>query len=401
MVEAPSLLLHHDGELDDIGELLRSLGAHFEEQRGRDPDAGMPGRWDVIVATPRRLLRQREGAHESDVSIIAVLDGDSRTLRAHLRRMNIALMIRRPVHPQTLRQIVLHALYCGPERRNRERVSVGLPVSIRSGVLPRAAILADLSQRGCRLLSSRGYETGQAVRIVLPAEVTSRRSLGLLGRVLRSRAARPGAEQKYEIAVGFAPELGRPGDSVGARLRAVVERFREGPPSLTGAAGRARAATSVPLDETGAAPPRASPASLADEAPQPAGPDRRTDPRLSYDRRVVALSEQATRVLIGRDISRGGMRVEPNPKLVVGEALRIALYALARQEPLVVEAHVERDDGDAGVVLRFDAMDPARTNHLERIIEDIPVIDGDGQEAERSSGEASVIVSEIVEVQSA
>jgi hypothetical protein len=129
---------------------------------------------------------------------------------------------------------------------------------------------------------------------------------------------------------------------------------------------------------------------VADE--RSALPERRGRARHAYDHRVVALGDEATRVLLGRDISTGGMRVDPHPGLSVGDRLELALHAGARSEPLVVEAVVQRDDGDRGLVLRFAGDDPPVASALERVIEHLPVIAGTGGE-ESGSG---LVVSEII-----
>jgi hypothetical protein len=69
---------------------------------------------------------------------------------------------------------------------------------------------------------------------------------------------------------------------------------------------------------------------------------------------VTALIGDETRVLLGRDLSRAGVRVEPAAGLTVGRALRVAIYGAARTEPVVVPAVVTRDDGEQGLLLRFD-----------------------------------------------
>jgi len=102
-------------------------------------------------------------------------------------------------------------------------------------------------------------------------------------------------------------------------------------------------------------------------------------------------------VLLGRDISLGGMRVDPNPAVAVGDELRIALHVRARRKPLVVCARVSRDDGEDGLVLRFGELSPAAEGYLRRMVGFLPIL------AVRTEGEegAGVIVSEILERRSA
>ena len=120
------------------------------------------------------------------------------------------------------------------------------------------------------------------------------------------------------------------------------------------------------------------------------GADRRSNPRHSMDRRVIALGEEANRVLMGRDISIGGMRVNPNPLLIVGQNVRLAIHVGDREIPLVVTARVHRDDGERGIVLRFHGLEPEAARTLNQMLEILPVIEPGAK------AESGMIVSEIL-----
>jgi hypothetical protein len=81
------------------------------------------------------------------------------------------------------------------------------------------------------------------------------------------------------------------------------------------------------------------------------------------------------RVLIGRDLSAGGMRVDRQKDLDVGSRLRIALYDPAREAPVVVMATVLRDDGEHGLALRFDDLAPEIAQHLEQLVAALPPVE--------------------------
>ena len=83
--------------------------------------------------------------------------------------------------------------------------------------------------------------------------------------------------------------------------------------------------------------------------------ERREEPRYSIDRRIIALGVEAARVLIGRDISLTGMRVESHELVDVGDELRLALHVRARSEPLVVQARVGSSAIDAEACIRAAA----------------------------------------------
>ena len=93
------------------------------------------------------------------------------------------------------------------------------------------------------------------------------------------------------------------------------------------------------------------------------------------------LDEEAARVLMGRDLSRGGMRVNPNPLLAVGMKLRLAVHAETRETPLILNAVVDRDDGERGLVLRFGDLSAELSRYLDYVIHALPlVIDDDDDE---------------------
>ena len=120
--------------------------------------------------------------------------------------------------------------------------------------------------------------------------------------------------------------------------------------------------------------------------------ERRSEPRYSLDRHIIALGVEATRVLIGRDISLAGMRIDPNDTLEVDDELRIALHVRARAEPLVLQARVDRDDGEEGMMLAFHSLTEQAETYLRKMVNFLPIL------AARGGDEGSgVIVSEILE----
>jgi hypothetical protein len=96
--------------------------------------------------------------------------------------------------------------------------------------------------------------------------------------------------------------------------------------------------------------------------------ERRLDVRIPYDERVVALGEEAARVLVGRDLSAGGMRIAATSSVTVGDILRVALHSGTESEPLIVLATILRDDGDDGLVLSFEALSKSQQERLDKII---------------------------------
>jgi hypothetical protein len=57
---------------------------------------------------------------------------------------------------------------------------------------------------------------------------------------------------------------------------------------------------------------------------------------------VIALGDDAPRVVIAGDLSLGGMRLDSGARLVPGQTVRLALHVHAGEVPLVVQAAVVR-----------------------------------------------------------
>jgi hypothetical protein len=98
---------------------------------------------------------------------------------------------------------------------------------------------------------------------------------------------------------------------------------------------------------------------------------------------VVAEAAAAMhRMLLGRDVSVGGMRVDSHPDLKVGARLRLALFDTAREAPLVVDAAVARDDGKGGTALHFLDVTPELAARLEALVAALPpverLVEGEG-----------------------
>jgi hypothetical protein len=398
------LLLLHDGELADVRALAESAGAEVVECR----PANAPADWDVLVTTGRYARSDNlKGGREQSVRI-AVLDRNTRALRNVVRRAGIDLVVRRPVHPTALRLLLLHALYRGPERRTR-RVAVGAAVRYRSGLLRKDGVLADLSLRGCQILSRHKVRTGHSVVVWVPDTGHEGKTFAVRGKVVRTLTTDAGER-------GFGVDFGKVAKDVATLLRVSVQAYLEGPaaipvpgpdPNATqpitemmAAAARINEQASVspdPNETTGSGYSMSrqrreivrAPVEFAigAAAPPADADDRRTALRREYaGRRVVALGEEAARVLIGRDLSVGGMRIERAPNLAVGQRFRIAIHVSPGQTPLVVSAEILRDDGMRGFAVRFLDVEESAARYLAKMVDSLPVL----------AGGEGVVVSEIV-----
>ncbi len=467
----PSVLLLHDGELADLAAVVEPLGGI--DRRSHPTESDRTRAWDVIIASASRMLEIDQYIFDHSAVRIAVLDGDSKTLRKMLRRVDTDLMVRQPVHPAALRLLILHALYRGPEKRRNTRVSVGAPVRFRAGWRRRPAILAELSTRGCRLMVNEGRHRaapGRLVTVILPPEITNDgHPLSLRGHVMRVASSEPG-----DAAIAVLFELLR--DAAHERLESIVAAHSHGPAVLEEAVARPVEATPTARDaaepepaepsdtepepiafdaaepepaepsdtepepiafdaaepepaepsETDAEPiafdaaepepaepsdTEPEPSAVGEDAPSPPAPaeadapstaladaaaetdgERRTRDRHAMKRRIIALGHEAARVLIGRDLSVGGMRIDPTPGLALGDHLKVAVHVRPDGQPLVVSAEIVRDDGPNGMALRFAELSPAAQRYLSQMIDALPnIIEWDG-----SRGGAGLVVSELV-----
>jgi len=360
-------LMLHDGELDEVRSAFLELGIPFAEHQSDSGELDPDHAWDLVVGTPQRLVSLVLPQDHQSVRI-AVTDHDSRTLRSSLSRSDVDLVVRRPVHPAVLRGVILHGLYRGAEKRRTRRVGVGAPVRYRLGWRRPTAVLADLSMGGCRLLLSHRLKTGRSFTLRVPVDLAGGRPFTLRARALQARTqdeAEGGDQVLHCRFESLTPYQSR-------RLRETVERYRSGP------------ALYVPEPDRDASLPRGY------------ANDRRSSPRQSIRKRVVELNEEAARILMGCDVSLGGMRVDPNPHLRVGQNVRLALYLGDSDQPLLVNARVHRDDGESGLALRFHTLDAGAMRNLRRRLESDPVLARKGP-----TGETGYVFSEIVEIQRA
>ncbi|MEZ4281590.1 MAG: PilZ domain-containing protein [Myxococcota bacterium] len=501
-----AILCQRGSELAEFEPLLAELGMSVEIVRGDLPSADAVAGARIVIVAGQRLAEGRPPAVRSWPRTLAVVDDGSRTLAAHLNRIGVAMILRRPIHPRALRLLLIHELYRGPERRGRKRVLIGHPIRAGSGLFKHGATLLELSRTGARLSLAHPPRIGSLIQFVLGKELTNAKPIKVQARVVRSiengQGGRAG-EREIGVALLDPASLAKP-------IQAILDRFALGPATTgsglrpaanSGRSGAARAsdraqpalplthqpanqptqkpasqtppptpanasatnASARPSESSAADPdaprrlppsyqPKSAPAPI-DPAPaiiastQPAGaipddvPDalelgftetaievletdfdlelelddeihpetgprdasasassndgeRRRSARVAYDQRVVALDEQAARVVVGRDLCLGGMRIEANPELAVGDVLRIALHAGSDTQPLVVLAGVERDDGEDGLVLAFASLSVPQRERLEKILAASGTIeDADDTDAE---GGDSLVVGELL-----
>lgn len=365
------VLLVHDGDLADVHHLLTDIGIAFVERDGPPTDIDPRTSWDLIIANQRRMGHFEENEACLKSRRIVVVDNDSRTMRSMMHRQGVSYIVARPVHAAAMRLLVLHCIYRGPERRKQGRVSVGAEVQLKSGLFCRDAVLADLSLHGFRLVSDRGIKAGSKVKLIIPQEIACGKSFALPGRILRSS---PGAQEGSGFVTAGAFHDLKPAH--GKRLRKVYENYQGGPAKLASSSGDLLRMPDAEADEYG---------------------ERRTEPRGEYEKHVVAVDDEATRVLLCRDISVGGMRVQPNETLVPGDEVKIAVHVRLRAEPLIVSARVTRDDGEAGLVLEYFDLSEKSEAYLRKMVNLLPIMGVKAEDPDGDGSQPDLIVSEIIE----
>jgi c-di-GMP-binding flagellar brake protein YcgR len=347
---APWIAVIDDGELEDVRDLLDELGTSFTHwKKGAVPSIDRePRRLLVTTAALAVTLRfRRPPSSERGRAVwIAFIDGDSRTQRRHLLQSGFDFLVRRPAHAGALRLLLQSSLWTGDNKRRGARLAVGYTVSYRSGLMPRKATLVDLSAGGCRLLTTQRVAEGARLTVQLPGELCGEKAFGLRAKVLRAQDAELSGGDVAEVSLACRFET--PGADIRAKLKKLLDVLAEGPPSQ----------------------PERAPASRA-------YPDRQ--PRAAYDGEVV-LFGSGELVLVGRDLSRGGMLVEPHPALHMNDVVQLALAGAARSEPVRVNARVVRDDGARGMALRFEQIERGGEARIDALVAELPAIESLAQD---------------------
>jgi hypothetical protein len=384
---APKILLQHDGELADVAAVLSELGAAITERRGAPAAEDGEVSWRLVIASARRALELPFNLLRASTFRIAVLDGESRIVRSQLRRASFELVVRRPVHPAALRLLLLHTLYRGPEKRRTPRVSVGATVHFRAGLRRHRAVLAEISERGCRLISSQRARVGQTLTLQIPASLAGGRAFSLKGLVVRALPAQIGAPGV--LTLDFEPVR----SALRTRLRDLVAAHSAGPSAL---AREEAAGSAPPPPRTPATAPRPEPLASA-PAPPPApaaAPAEEAASELATPappRRLVHLSDAASRVVLAHSLSRAGMRAAPSPRLEQSRELYLALHVESDGPPVRVRAHVEPGEGDSGPWLRFKDLAPADGERLDRLLTGLWALSAEG------GPEQALVVCEILD----
>ena len=412
----PEAVLCDSGELDDVAALLYRLGE--PPMRVWPADLSLLEPWELpgrlFVTTVRLGLTAtlHAGLERPGVVRVAVGDGDAATATTAMLRRGFHCVVRRPVHPEALRLLFTQILFRGRDQRRAARFSYGAEVRWRAGLRAGRSHLAEISSEGCRLLVREPLRIGGRIVLRVPIERGGEGHVKLAGRVVRRDLPRRelgGSPASLAIAFEHLSRRTR------ANLDLVLASCATGPATNRGdlvhrlTVDQAPAHTPLPVrlaarglesaQSTAAQQTAAGrSAKSGEKQDSPAGPgyDRRLAPRVALDREVVAIDPGESRVthtLVGRDLSMGGMSVEPHPLLKPGEKLHVALYGPDLGEPLVVLARVVRTDGTRGFGLRFEALPAESSKRLASLVAALPSVESLSEDRTRAQG---VVLGEIV-----
>jgi len=397
MSDAATILLLDDGELNDLADLLDRSDVDYLRLHGGEIEENLTPPSLLLITTPRHAAKVRAGSPAGalpgrPLRIIAVNE-DSTSMRRMLRNMGFSLLVRQPTQPEVWRLLVQRALYQGEERRTETRLPVGSKVSLETGARSGAgqvaashALLVDVSNRGCHLVTPEILPVGSHLSFPLDTGDTSGERLHLSGVVVRSSPWTDSHSERPQqsSALLFDEHLDERTRSELARMinSRVTGTGSLAPPQSEQIALPATECADLPGlcldDETD--PPvstdmevsyRIEPSADVDSS----GSERRTSRRANFQGDVTVVGSTRTRVLMGRDVSSGGMKVERLPELEIGDRLRLALYGPSQPEPIEIDAEVIRDDGEAGLGLRFTHPSSETSRALEKFVACLPSVE--------------------------
>jgi hypothetical protein len=402
-----------DGELFGLRTLLREQQIPFS-----DVSDDAPGHVDLLISNPRRALEVEKRRSPLAPRMHIVLARDlTRTMRQRLQRSSCDFIVEEDAHPGALKLLVEYALYRGPERRVNSRVPVDAEVKLKIGWRQRKATLLQVSERGCGVAVD-GPISGddivlrlpaqwmQGTRIEVPVRVLEQHQAEGVGQVVSLAFRRMDASGLRALRLAMkraGQEMGRldPGrtgdETIPTMTRSVAAKKSpaKGSPARE-ASSRKQVRVKGPLRRT-ARPAIAMPA-LPGAVTRPAedlpDADRRQSHRAHYMRRVLATRGGQSHVVIGQDISVGGMRIGRENGIRLGDEMKLALYGTGTAERVVLRARVVRDDGQAGLGVQFIDIGPDMRESLGKLIDSIPIL---GRAVARAKKRPGVIVSEILE----
>jgi hypothetical protein len=368
MPSPPAVLLLDDGELDRFAAVLRGLGVEHDHLRGRQIGHMVEKPTDLLITSLNRAVKLPEfesvGSNAPEPIRICVHQQDFLPLRERLRKLGIHFLIHSQIDLETLRLLFLQLLHQGAEQRGARRVPFGCQVAFWGDGEHHSALLAELSLDSCRMVANDEVRDGTPVVLHLPRALSQHGSIELRGKTLRCTPCERSQDVNgFNVAVEF--------DHQNRDTQAALEEI------LSGRQLGTRVTPLSPIPEPAESKPQDDLDDPAEELPE-ITLDRRRNERRSYNRRVStlgAVNADAPQVVLARDLSLSGVRIARHAGLEAGSGLVLAIYGHEGASPVVLEAEVANDEGDAGLGLRFVNLRPEIRQRLQEIMDELPELE--------------------------
>jgi len=382
----PAVLLIDDGELNDVARTLDAMDVAYARIAGCEAQGRIAPPLALLISTPAHARRVRRGSPPGadrgrPIRIIAS-DENSPGMRRKLERLGFQILVRPSAHADVWKLLVERAMRS--HERSEERVEVGAPVYVSTGRSRQTATLVDISNRGCRLDSPLEFRAGARMSFEVTSDEndTATRLCGRVIRVLGEFDPVSGATHSAALLFDAdMPEADR------ARLAQLLNRWSRGDACWSPArepvlpSSESVESPGLTLDDETDPPLIANVEVELQMQPDPAPParqagaERRQRPRRAFATPIAATSRGRDRLLVGRDISATGMRIEAVEGLHEGDRLRLALYGPSDMEPLPLRASVVRSDGQRGLALRFEDLSSDLAEKLEKLVACLPLVE--------------------------
>jgi hypothetical protein len=125
----------------------------------------------------------------------------------------------------------------------------------------------------------------------------------------------------------------------------------------------------------------------------PTSTDRRQHRRGRWDQEIVEVDteQHVVQALLGRDLSMGGIRIDPQESLDAGDKIQIAIFDTTRHEPLVLHAVVARDYERAGMGLHFVDLSEENEARLVEMTAGLPALESLGSRGNPAAIPAGIL----------
>jgi hypothetical protein len=350
----PFALIVDDGELEPCCEVLSHLQLDWMRASTSAPASSLLWPTDLLVSTLQSVARLcGPEANRHGAAWLCVIDTPARPdALEKLRGAGVHFVVRRgpdgDLDRELLRQLFLQMAYSGADRRGSLRMLCSHEVRYVAGKHRGQAQLLDLSASACRILSPYWSPRGSDMQIFLPVELDPQAPTAYPARVLRSAPA-TSLHGRYMHYLVLEFVLTRELD---AKLRYVMSAQQRAPALAALARPHKREFVLKEGDRRDAV--RHDPSSM---------------PAISY------FHAEAPTLARAHDISVHGLRIEPTRDFQVGQSISLSLYRGIEESPLVLEAQVRRDDGERGLWLAFQQLDPKDVSELGRLLAELPSVE--------------------------